>query len=105
MDAPLATREIGEFLGSAILRHRCFTQRSGRTPGGGIVDIDIGHEPSFQAIHKPIIHDVVHSAVATHFAGHFSGCFPERVLVLVAKRIDGSANLLCFGPSKKIRGG
>ena len=53
MDVPLATREIGEFLGSTILCHRCFTQRSRRTPCGGIVDIDIGHETSFQAIHQP----------------------------------------------------
>ena len=25
MDVPFAAREIGEFLGSAILGHRCFT--------------------------------------------------------------------------------
>ena len=88
MNVPLGACEIGEFLGSAILGHRCLTQWGRRTPRGGIVDIDIGHETPFQAIHEPEIHDVVHSAVAAHFAGQFSGCFPERVLVLVAKRID-----------------
>ena len=41
--------------GSTILCHRYLTQRSRRTPCGGIVDIDIGHETLFQAIHKAII--------------------------------------------------
>src|SRR5260370_20623984 len=89
MTVPLAAREIGKFLGSAILRHRRFAEWSGRAPCGRIVDIDIGHETLFQAIHQPVVHDVVHSTVATHLACHLSRRLPEWVLVLVAKRIDG----------------
>src|ERR1700683_2162524 len=86
-NVPLAARKIGEFLGRAILCYRSFTKRSRRTPFGGIVDIDIGHQPPLQAIHQPVIHNVVHSAVATHLACQFSGGFPERMLILVAKGI------------------
>src|SRR6266567_571655 len=89
MSVPLAAREIGEFLGSAILCHRCFTEWSGSAPCGRIVDIDIGHETLFQAIHQPVVHHVVHSTVATHFTGQFTSCLPEWVLVLFTKRIDG----------------
>src|SRR5882762_1097803 len=88
MDVPLAACEIGESLGSPILCYRCFTQWSSRTPCGGIVDIDIGDETPFQAIHEAVIHDVVHSTVATHFAGQFSGCLPQWMLILFAKRIE-----------------
>ena len=81
--------------------HRCLTQRSRRTPCGGIVDIDIGHETLFQAIHQAVIHDVIHSAVATRFAGHFSSCLPERMLVLFAKCIDVLPILLSLGRRRK----
>src|SRR5215470_2726923 len=59
--APLATCEVREFLGSTILCHRCLAQRSRRTPGRRIVDIDIGYEAPFQAIHEAIVHNVIHS--------------------------------------------
>src|ERR1035437_6565397 len=80
--------ESRKFLGRAILCYRSFTERSRRTPCGGIVDINIGHQPPLQAIHQPVIHDVVHSAVATHLACQFSGGPPERVLILVAKGVN-----------------
>src|SRR5579872_4212694 len=87
-NVPLAAGEIREFLRGPILCYRSFTERSRRTPRGGIVNIDIGHQSPFQAIHQPVAHNVVHSTVATHLACHFSRGFPERMLILVAEGID-----------------
>jgi len=63
-------------------------QWSGRAPGGGIVNIDVGHKPSLQAIHQAVIHYVIHSAVAAHLARQLSGLLPEGMLVLLPKCVD-----------------
>src|SRR5262249_10842723 len=40
---PLTPREIGEFLRSAAVCHRRFTERPGRAPCSRVIDVDIGH--------------------------------------------------------------
>src|SRR5581483_1707460 len=102
-DVPLPAREIGKFLRSAILRDRCFTQRSRRAPCGRIVDIDIGRQTTLQAVHQPVIHDVVHSAVTAHLPRQVSSRFPERMLILVAIAVDVLPLLLALAIKKNTR--
>src|SRR5262249_5315657 len=85
---PTTTRKIGKFLRSAMGRYRRFAQGRRRTPGSGVINIDVGSETTLQAIHQAVIHHVVHAPVAAGFSCHLTGFLPQRMFVFLQEGID-----------------
>src|SRR3954468_11764018 len=73
---PVVARKVWEFLRSPTRGHRCLAQRGRRTPSSRIVDVDVGRQASFKAVHQPEVHDVIHPPVSTRLARHLAIVLP-----------------------------
>src|SRR5699024_9858960 len=79
---PLTAGEVGDLHQAAAVEGR-LGQRYGGAPRGGVVHVDVGHQPLPHALHEAVDQDVVHPAVAAVVLRGVTDVLPQPMVVLV----------------------